>query len=116
MKDQLIDVIHEVLQMKEALSIAAPDMSGAPNILALLEEYPEGVPREKVEEFVTEIESGAPEEARDQFLEMLLNTFNAIKKDVAYEKWRIDSRIQPEGKPREEKKPFKSFCRRKGEW
>lgn len=86
----------------------------APGMAAYLEPL-FNVPPEDVEKAVGDMVERIPEDKREALLEDFCKHLEGAKDRQEFTRWRIDSRVQPEGEERV-KPPFKSFCKRKGEW
>ncbi len=112
-KKELAEVLYAILSIEGAMAQMAPDM--ALRMGPILEHPEEDRTPEKVLESVNQMVEMAPEEQREQFAKFMLEEMKKLKEHLDFTKWRLDSRIQPEGQLRE-KRQFKSFCKRKPKW
>lgn len=108
LKDKLIELLQKLAQGEQAMSVIAPDMA-----LALEPLF--NIKPEELRSAVDKLVSTMPDDKREVILEAVVDQLSESLEHQEFTKWRIDARIQPPDKPRQEL-PFKSFCKRKGEW
>lgn len=110
---RLAQLMLDLIQNEKEMHQMAPGM--AAYLEPLFNVAPEDVER-GVTEMVARMEKdGVPEDKREALLEDFCKHLEGAKESQEFTRWRIDSRVQPEGEERV-KPPFKSFCKRKGEW
>jgi hypothetical protein len=108
LKIKLAELLQQLAQGEKAMAAIAPDMA-----LALEPLF--NIPPEEVQKAVDKLVETMPEDKREVILESVVSQLEGALEHQEFTKWRIDARVQPPDKLRQEV-PFKSFCKRKGDW
>jgi len=108
LKVKLAGLLQQLAQGEQAMAAIAPDMA-----LALEPLF--NIPPEEVQKAVDKLVETMPEDKREVILGVVIDRLEEALEHQEFTKQRIDARVQPSDKPRQET-PFKSFCKRKGDW
>jgi len=106
--EQLKSLVRDLAEANRQMAEVAPRMEVPLRQLI-------SVTPEELDAAVERLLKSLPEASRGRTLAAFCQALDEVKGQVDHTKWRLDRRIQPEGKEREER-PFKSFCKRKPEW
>lgn len=106
--EQLKTLVQELAETNRQMAEMAPRMEVPLRQLV-------SVPPEELDAAVERLLKSLPEDSRGRTLAAFCQALSEMKGQIDHTKWRLDRRVQPEGKEREER-PFKSFCKRKPEW
>ncbi len=108
LKIKLAELLQQMAQTEKAMVALAPEMSVALKPLF-------DCPPEEIKAAVDKLVETMPADKREVILEAVIDQLGEALEHQQFTKWRIDARIQPPDKPRQEQ-VFKSFCKRKGDW
>ena len=111
----LLALTTTVKALMRDLAQAGKEMvEAAPNLSTPLRRLI-AVPVDQLDESVDKLVESLPEDQREKWLRMFVASLEETKKHTDLTKQRIESRIQPDGLPRQ-KAEFRSFCRRRPKW
>jgi hypothetical protein len=114
LKQEVVSLCKELVKNEVDLSKIVPHAAFAVRGVAL-SKLSDEVTEQGLLLMISQLEARVPEKQRREVLTKLVEQLRTAKLRMDFTKDRIKDRIQPEGKERVVI-PFKSFCKRKGEW